>query len=100
MKFSMKFDTVKSGWSIIYFEGSQVIIFKNIIFIFFEDDFVLANSVQYTLVKCGLIIKISLYNFTTNRYLGISGWLVYDSMDALCCVLYSTGSTQEGRKKS
>ena len=28
MDFSIKFDTVKSGWSIVYIEGSQVIISK------------------------------------------------------------------------
>ena len=39
MKFPIKFDTVKSGLSIIYIEGSQVI------FCFYLNiDFVLANS--------------------------------------------------------
>ena len=28
IEFSIKFDTVKSGWSILYIEGSQVIISK------------------------------------------------------------------------
>ena len=28
MEFPIKFDKVKSGWSIVYIEGSQVIIFK------------------------------------------------------------------------
>ena len=28
MEFSIKFDTVKSGWSIVYIEGSQVIVSK------------------------------------------------------------------------
>ena len=28
MEFPIKFDTVKSGWSIVYIEGSQVIISK------------------------------------------------------------------------
>ena len=44
MEFSLKFDTVKSGWSIVYTEGSQVIISKNIIFIFLKINFVMANS--------------------------------------------------------
>ena len=39
---SIKSDT---GWSIVYIEGSQVIIFKNIIFLSLNNDFVLANSV-------------------------------------------------------
>ena len=29
MEFSIKFDTAKSGWSIVYIEGPQVIILKN-----------------------------------------------------------------------
>ena len=37
MEFPIKFDTVKSGWSVVYIEGSQVIISLKI-------DFVLANS--------------------------------------------------------
>ena len=28
MEFPIKFDTVKSGWSIVYIEGSQIIISK------------------------------------------------------------------------
>ena len=28
MEISIKFDTVKSGWSTVYIEGLQVIIFK------------------------------------------------------------------------
>ena len=39
------FDTVKSGWSIVYIEGIQVIILKrNIVFISLKIDFVLASS--------------------------------------------------------
>ena len=44
MEFPIKFDTVKSGWSIIYIEGSQVIILKNFVFLFLKTHFVLANS--------------------------------------------------------
>ena len=43
----MKFDTVKSGWSIVYTEGSQVIISpkKNeFLSLTLEINFVLANS--------------------------------------------------------
>ena len=39
MDFSIKFDAVKSGWSIVYIEGSQGIISQNL-----KIDFVLANS--------------------------------------------------------
>ena len=43
MEFSIKFDTVKSGWSIVSNEGSQ---FKQVKYYisFSEDRFVLANS--------------------------------------------------------
>ena len=34
IEFSIKFDTVKSGCSIIYIEGSQVIISKKILYFF------------------------------------------------------------------
>ena len=34
------------GWSIVYIDGSQVIISKNIVFISMKMDFVLANSVD------------------------------------------------------
>ena len=45
MEFSIKFDTVKSGWSIVYIEESQDIISKkNIIFLSLKIDLVLANS--------------------------------------------------------
>ena len=43
MEFSIKFDTVKPGWSIVNIEGSQVIISKN----FSEDWFCLSK--QYSL---------------------------------------------------
>ena len=44
MEFPIKFDTVKSGWSIVYIEGSQIIIFKTIIIFSLKVEFVLANS--------------------------------------------------------
>ena len=44
MEFSVKFDTVESGWSITYIEGSQVMCFKHIAILFLKTDFVLANS--------------------------------------------------------
>ena len=39
-----EFDTVMSGWSIVYIEGSKVIIFRNILFLSLKIDFGLANS--------------------------------------------------------
>ena len=44
MEFPIKFDTVKSGWSIVFIEGSQVIILKKCYISFSKIDFVLANS--------------------------------------------------------
>ena len=47
MEFPIKFDTVKSGWSIIFIEGSQVIIFRKILYynVFsLKINFVLPNS--------------------------------------------------------
>ena len=41
MDFSIEFDTGMSGWSIVYIEGLQVIIQKNIYFVFSEDQFCL-----------------------------------------------------------
>ena len=40
MEFPLKFDTVKSRWSIVHCEGSQVIISKNIRFLSRKIDFV------------------------------------------------------------
>ena len=45
MEFSISLRTlIKSGWSIVYTEGSQFIISKNIIFLSLMINFVLANS--------------------------------------------------------
>ena len=44
MDFSINLHTIKSEWSIIYMEGSQVMFSKNIVFLSLKIDFVLANS--------------------------------------------------------
>ena len=44
MEFSIKFDIVKSGWSIIYIEGLHVMISKNIAFRSLYINFVLVNG--------------------------------------------------------
>ena len=44
MEVPIKCDTVKSGWSIVYIEGSQVMIFKKYCFFSLKIDFVSANS--------------------------------------------------------
>ena len=41
MNFSMKLHTIKSGWSIVYIEGSEVIIPPQNVFLFLKIDFVL-----------------------------------------------------------
>ena len=45
METPIKFDTIKSRWSMVYIKGSQVINSKNMIFLSLKIDFVLANSV-------------------------------------------------------
>ena len=45
METPIKFDTIKSRWSMVYIMGSQVINSKNMIFLSLKIDFVLANSV-------------------------------------------------------
>ena len=44
MECSITVDAITIGWSIVYIEGLQVIISKNIIFLSLRIDFVLANS--------------------------------------------------------
>ena len=44
MEFPIKFDSVKPRWTIIYIEGSHVIIFKNIVFLSIKMYLVLAIS--------------------------------------------------------
>ena len=44
MEFSIKLHTIESGWSIVYIEGSQVVISKNIAFLSPKINLVLANS--------------------------------------------------------
>ena len=46
MGFPIEFDTVKSGWFIVYIEGSQVIISPKNIFLSQKINFALANSVD------------------------------------------------------
>ena len=46
MEFSIKYDTVKSGWSIVDIEGSQVIIKKKQHIFSVKIDFDFANSAE------------------------------------------------------
>ena len=58
MEFSTKLHTIKSGWSIVYFEGLQVIISLKI-------DFILANSADpnenSNAASCSLLSGSSLF---------------------------------------
>ena len=44
MEFSIKLNLIKSGWSIVYIEGSQIIIPPKIMFFILKMAIVLANS--------------------------------------------------------
>ena len=44
MKYSIKLHTIKSAWSIVYIEGSQVILSKTIVLLSLKINFFLANS--------------------------------------------------------
>ena len=44
MEFSIKFGIVKSGWSIVYIEGSQVIITKKYCICFRENQFYISKQ--------------------------------------------------------
>ena len=44
MDFPIKFDTVKSGWSVVYIEGSQVMIFTKYCISFYENRFCLSKQ--------------------------------------------------------
>ena len=44
MEFSIKFDIIKSGMSIVYVEGAHVIIYKNIVCLSLKIDFVLETA--------------------------------------------------------
>ena len=43
MEFSIKLDTFKSGWSIVYIESSRVVILNEIVFLSLKIYFVLTN---------------------------------------------------------
>ena len=65
MEFSIKFNTVKSGWSIIYIEWLQAIISKIITFLSLKINFILANSADPDKMP---IIKINTYSTYKQRF--------------------------------
>ena len=73
MEFPIKFDTVESEWSIIYFEGSQVIIFENIVFFSLKIDLKSKQTVQ-TLMKCRIMRHfIRVFTVCQSTLLGVFG---------------------------
>ena len=73
-KFPIKFDTVKSGWPIVYIEGSQVIIVKNI-FLSLKIDFVLANSANSDEMLHCAFIRVFTICQSTRLEDPVSKWL-------------------------
>ena len=61
MEISIKFDTVKSGWSIVYIEGLLVITFKNIAFLSMKIKFVLANSAYHDEIPPCAVFHLGLH---------------------------------------
>ena len=64
MKFSIKFDTVKSSWSVVYTEGLEVIIFKTIYIFFSLWRLTLQRQTEQTQMKCSIMwhfIRVSLF---------------------------------------
>ena len=61
MEFSIKFDTVKSGWSIVCTEGLLVITFKNIAFLSMKIKFVLANSADHDEIPPYAVFHLGLH---------------------------------------
>ena len=78
MVFSIKLHTRKSGWFIVYIEGSQFK--KNIVFLFLKIDFVLANSADsdeishYVAFHLGLLLfaKYQFRVFWSTKYYWLS----------------------------
>ena len=64
MEFSIKFDTVKLGWSIVYIVGSQVIILKNIVFLTLKNSADPDEMLHYAAFHLGLYCYSKLINRT------------------------------------
>ena len=69
MEFSIKFDTVKSGWSIVYIEGSQVIISINYC-ISLKIFFVIANCVDPDEMQHYAAFHLGLHCFPKYLFMG------------------------------
>ena len=107
----MKFDTVKSGWwSIVYIDGSQVIISKNIVFLSLKMDFVLANRVdtdempqnmpQFAALHQGLhrLQRLPVYIHLTTIGVLIANRVDFDPNASSGINLFATQTISESRK--
>ena len=73
MEFSIQFETVRSGWSIVYIEGLQVIISKNIKFLSPKIYPVLANSTDPNEMTLYGAFHLGPHCFCKDTRLGVSG---------------------------
>ena len=73
MEFPIKFDTVKLGWSIVYIEGSQVIISQKYCINFSEDCFSFTNSADLDEMPHYMRHFIWVFPVCQSTILGVSG---------------------------
>ena len=73
MEFSRKLHTIKSGWSIVYIEGLQVIDFQQILYLFLWRLILALQTVQ-TLMNCSIMLYfIWIFTASHSTHLGVSG---------------------------
>ena len=72
MEFPIKFDIVMTGWSLVYIEGSQVIIFKKI-FLSLKIYFVPANSADPDEMPHDAAFHLGLHCLPKYQFWGVSG---------------------------
>ena len=97
MELPIKFDTVKSGWSIVYIEGSQVIISKNIEFLSLKIDFVLANSADPDEMPHYAAFHLGLHCLPKYMFLGFlvhKGLIVHLHISLSSQMVYATCNDQ------
>ena len=76
MEFSIEFDTVKLGWSIICIEGPQVIISKNMLYLSQKMNFVLGNSADPDEMPHNAAFHLGLHRLPKHPYWGFWSTLV------------------------
>ena len=70
MEFTIMFDMVASGWSIIYTEGSQVIISRKYYISFSENRFALVNSADPVEMPHYAAFHLGLHSLTKYPFKG------------------------------